>query len=50
MALAIGQSTAVKLLLPVNHCKNIIVGMQDLNLRRLIDDAIRHLKELTNSN
>ena len=47
MALAIGQSTAVKLLLPVNHCKNIIVGVQDLNLRSLIAQAVSQLDGLT---
>lgn len=47
MALAIGQSTAVKLLLPVNHCKNIIVGVQDLNLRSLIAQAVSQLNGLT---
>lgn len=47
MALAIGQSPAVKLLLPVNHCKNIIVGVQDLNLRSLIAQAVSQLDGLT---
>lgn len=49
MALAIGQSRAQKLLLPVNHCKNIIVGVGDLSLKTLIGDVIRHLQELTSS-
>lgn len=45
MALAIGQSPAKKLLLPVNHCGNIIVGVEDLSLRRLMAEAVRLLKE-----
>ena len=47
MAQAVGQSPAVKLLLPVNHCKNIIVGVGDLGLRALLDETVRRLKELT---
>ena len=47
MALAIGQSSARKLLLPVNHCGNIIVGVQDLNLRVLTAETVRLLAGLT---
>ena len=47
MALAVGQSTAKKLLLPVNHCKNMIVGVGDLNLRSLTEEAVRMLEGLT---
>ena len=47
MALAVGQSTAKKLLLPVNHCNNWIVGVGDLNLRTLTGEAVRMLEGLT---
>ncbi|MBR6185009.1 MAG: DUF3842 family protein [Clostridia bacterium] len=47
MALAIGQSPARKLLLPVNHCGNIIVGVEDLSLRRLMGETVRLLREWT---
>ena len=47
MAKAIGKSKAVKLLLPVNHCNNIIVGTEEMNLKALIADTIRHLQRLT---
>ena len=46
MALAVGQSPARKLLLPVNHCGNIIVGVQDLSLRTLTQDAVNQLRAL----
>ncbi|MBQ9264435.1 MAG: DUF3842 family protein [Clostridia bacterium] len=46
MALAVGQSAARKLLLPVNHCSNIIVGVGDLSLRTLTAEAVRMLKEM----
>ena len=47
MALAIGQSRAKKLLLPVNHCNNIIVGVGDLALRVLTQEAVSYLAGLT---
>lgn len=46
MALAIGQSSAKKLLLPVNHCNNIVVGTQTLTLSRLMDEAVELLRSL----
>lgn len=48
MAQAIGQSPAKKLLLPVNHCGNFIVGVQDLSLRVLTAETVRMLAGLTN--
>ena len=39
MAVAVGQSAAKKLLLPVNHCNNVVVGTQTLTLSRLMDEA-----------
>ena len=47
MALAIGQSPAQKLLLPVNHCRNKIVGVADLSMKALINDFIAQLRGLT---
>lgn len=47
MALAIGQSPAKKLLLPVNHCGNIIVGVSDLSLRTLTNETLTLLRDLT---
>ena len=46
MAQAVGQSPAKKLLLPVNHCDNVIVGVGDLSLRTLTGEAVRLLKEM----
>jgi len=45
MARAIGQSPARKLLLPVNHCNNVIAGVGDLSLRALTEDALRLLRQ-----
>ena len=40
MAVAIGQSPAQKVLLPINRCNNYIVGARDLPIADLIDAAI----------
>lgn len=46
MALAVGQSPAQKLLLPVNHCKNVVVGTQSMTLSRLMDEAVDLLRAM----
>ena len=46
MAVAVGRSDAVKLLLPVNQCKNIIVGTQQLTLTQLITQAVAQIRAL----
>ena len=43
MAVAIGQSNAQKVLLPINRCNNYIVGARDLSVNDLIDAAITHI-------
>ncbi len=47
MAVAVGQSNAKKLLIPVNHCDNIIVGVTDLSSGALIRNTIEILSELS---
>ena len=46
MAVAIGQSPAKKVLLPVNQCSNIVVGTQSLSLSKLMDEAVDLLRTL----
>jgi len=46
MAVAVGQSAAVKLLLPVNQCKNIVVGTQQMTLSQLVAQAVAQLREM----
>lgn len=43
MAVAVGQSSAVKLLLPVNLCNNIIVGTGPLSMAKLIAETVEEL-------
>jgi hypothetical protein len=40
MALAVAQSSAKRILIPFNHCDNIIAGVSDLSVGRLIQCAI----------
>jgi prephenate dehydrogenase len=46
MAVAIGQSAAKKVLLPVNLCSNIVVGTQSLSLYKLMDEAVDLLRSM----
>lgn len=40
MALAVGQSAAKKILIPVNRCDNMVVGVEDIPLGEMIRRAI----------
>lgn len=46
MAVAIGQSKALKLLLPVSHCSNQVVGVKPLTMGEMVKAAVERLKEL----
>lgn len=46
MAAAVGRSRARKLLLPVNHCSNVVVGTQSMTLSRLMDEAVELLRAM----
>jgi hypothetical protein len=46
MAVAVGQSGAKKLLLPVNLCNNFIVGTRQLTMAKLIEEAVEELKKI----
>lgn len=44
MALAVAQSGAKRILIPVNHCDNIVVGVEDLSVGKLLQDVVRELE------
>ena len=44
MATAVGQSNAKRILIPINHCNNIIVGVEDLNISKLIEAVIAEIQ------
>jgi len=47
MAVAVGQSPAKKILLPVNKCNNIIIGVDGKSTSELIDDAIAKIRAIS---
>ncbi|MGN1118093.1 MAG: DUF3842 family protein [Acutalibacteraceae bacterium] len=46
MAVAVGQSKALKLLLPVSQCNNRVVGVKPLTMGEMVGETIEKLKEL----
>lgn len=40
MAAAIGRADAVKILIPVNKCENLVAGVPDVSVTALICDAV----------
>jgi len=46
MAVAVGQSDAQKVLLPINRCNNYIVGIRESPIPELIDAAVKHIMSL----
>lgn len=46
MALAVAQSSARRVLIPFNHCENIIAGVSDLSVGRLIQSAVEEIRKV----
>ena len=46
MAVAVGQSEAVKILIPVNKCENLVAGVPNLSVSALIEDALSKLQTI----
>ncbi len=44
MAVAVGQSRARRVLIPVNQCENIVVGVADLGISSLLASVIAELR------
>lgn len=45
MSVAIGQSRAIKVLIPINKCENLIVGTKDMTTGEMISEAVQMLKD-----
>ncbi len=45
MAAAVGQSDAKKLLIPMNQCNNIIVGVKNVSMNDMIGTVIGMLRD-----
>lgn len=46
MAVAIAQSSAKRVLIPFNHCDNMIVGISDFHVGKLVQNAVQEIKKL----
>lgn len=46
MAAAVGQSPAKRILVPVNHCDNYIVGVTDLSMTKLIEGVVAEVGKM----
>ena len=46
MALAVGRSNAVRILLPMNLCDNYIAGVDRINTSGILDDCIIKIREI----
>ena len=46
MAVTVAQADAVRILLPVNKCDNLVAGVPDLSMSTLIDDVMVKLHGL----
>lgn len=46
MALAVAQADAVRILIPMNKCDNLVAGVGNSNTRVLIEDALAKLRSL----
>ena len=46
MAVAIGQSNATKILIPINKCENLVAGVQNLTTTALIEDTLKKLQDI----
>ena len=46
MAAAVGQADAKRILIPVNHCDNYVVGIADVPVGNLVQSAAQKVKAL----
>jgi hypothetical protein len=46
MALAVGQADAMRILIPVNKCDNMIAGFNNSTMSEMIEDVIKKLEKI----
>lgn len=46
MAAAVAQSNAKRVLIPFNHCDNIIVGVPDFSMGKLVQNAVDEISKM----
>ncbi|MBR4220489.1 MAG: DUF3842 family protein [Victivallales bacterium] len=50
MAIAVAQSSATRILIPFNQCDNIIVGIADYEIKKLVQGAIDEVRKVAAGN
>ena len=50
MATAVGQSNAVRILIPMNKCDSLIAGLPNISTSALLDDAMNKLEKVISAN
>lgn len=50
MAMAVGQSRARRVLIPVNQCDNIVAGVAQQPLGSLVENALTHIENCVDEN
>ena len=50
MAIAVAQSPATRILIPFNQCDNVIVGITDYDIKKLVLTAIEEVRKLVETN
>ena len=50
MAVAVGQADAVRVLIPMNKCENMVAGVGSLSMTVLIQDAVARISQYKNGN
>ncbi|MDE5867167.1 MAG: DUF3842 family protein [Lachnospiraceae bacterium] len=46
MAEAVAQSSAKRVLIPFNHCDNVIVGVPDFSMSKLVQNAVEEILKM----
>ena len=50
MAEAVGRSSAVRVLIPMNRCATLVAGVEGLSTAALLEDAVKKIRELVRKN
>ncbi len=46
MAVAVGQADATRILIPMNRCENVIVGVEEVTVTAMVDGVLKKLDKL----
>ena len=46
MALAVGKADAVRILLPINKCDNLVAGIPEISTAAILDDVVSKVKKV----